>query len=241
LKKQKSSANVVPRLRKYLVRYFFVTEGSLCYTKTQKDREINKKHKVLVALSNIRGFYPSSNKVEIVDTNGNHFILKSSGEEIQRWVPVLESLFTHPSSPSSRSDPAILPFMEAPASTPRYLGFSPLHTASTPNFSVVLSEDDPNPLSALPFGTPKFIRQTPNGTRSLSQLPRSTTSLSDDDLIDDVEDDGSSSPDEAYCPTHATASLNSSLNLSWDDWDQIFNKFQEPAVLSHSVGASHSL
>lgn len=70
---------------KYIMRYFFINGSQLCYTKTKKDHDAHKSHKLLVDLTKVIALHVFPSKMEVVEEGGRHIVLKTSLEEIKRY------------------------------------------------------------------------------------------------------------------------------------------------------------
>lgn len=232
------AAIVVPKLYKYIVRYFFIAGDLLCYTKTKKERDSHKHHKVLVDLSHVAALHVSEPTLEIVDHGGNHFVLKGSNDDIHKWAPILagkimpkvESILTYPNaSPSpSRRAPATPPTSRAlPPSDSKPIPTSPPSPTSQPlpiplvsasSFPIPLTDNDP----PTPVLRASHMRKMPSfRTNSSLTFTLSTKQNPYRDVYGDDYKDVSPQLLQSY-------SVGTPIqNLGWDDWEAIFTKYQQ--------------
>ena len=61
----------------------------MCYTKTKKDRDIQKPYKVLVDLTDVVALHVFETKMEVVVEGGKHIVLKSNVSDVKRYCPSL--------------------------------------------------------------------------------------------------------------------------------------------------------
>jgi hypothetical protein len=244
---QDRAAIVVPKLYKYIVRYFFIMGDLLCYTKTKKERDTHK-HKVLVDLSYVAALHVSEPTLEIVDHTGNHFVLKGSNDDIHKWAPILagkimpkvESIRIP--APSSITPPPSLPRNAAapPTSSMRASHHHPTNNSTTTTTATTPPSPTSQPVAIPLVSSPSFpIALNDNGdpptpvlrASHMRKMPsfRTNSSLTftlstrQNPYRDVYNDEQNVNPQLLQSYSAGTPIQN----LGWDDWEAIFTKYQQ--------------
>lgn len=239
----------VPKLFKYIMRYFFISGDSLCYTKTKKERDTQKPYKVLVDLQDVVALHVFETKMEVVVEGGKHIVLKSSLNDIKRWVPALasrllpkmDSIVAHippplPLTDSAPSSPLSTPLSTPPSSppqTPYKSSHTPPPTMPRPNsngtatmFPFATTATTGEHPATPPYRAPHPMLNKLPSFRSQSSLSFTLTSKQRANWF------GPASLDDSHMRSTPHAPNSPVRELGWDDWENIFNKFQRNEDIS---------
>eukprot|EP00026_Physarum_polycephalum_P013767 Phypoly_transcript_14207.p1 GENE.Phypoly_transcript_14207~~Phypoly_transcript_14207.p1 ORF type:complete len:279 (+),score=48.38 Phypoly_transcript_14207:102-839(+) len=223
----------VPKLFKYIVRYFFITGDCLCYTKTKKDHDSHKPYKVLIDLTSVVALHVFDNKMEVVVDGGKHIVLKSRDEkDIKKWVPALAARLL-PKMDAIVIPAPILPLPPAPESphsphSPHTMHHSNSSTSIPTMFPfATTAEHPPTP----PYRAPHPMLHKLPSFRSQSSLSFTLTSKQRANWFG-----GAGSATANFEDTNYKASPHNPgspvRELGWDDWENIFNRFQRNEDIS---------
>lgn len=163
---------VLPKVYKYIVRYFFINGDHLCYTKTKKDYTANKPPKLLVDLTKVEALHVFETKMEVVEEGGRHIVLKTSLEEIKRWVPALAGHLPRIHALVALVEP---PRRDREDATPISPSLSP--TLISPSAPYPIPSSSPNPLRrAINTTNPNNTINRMNSLNTMTLFPLTSSS-----------------------------------------------------------------
>jgi len=239
----------VPKVWKYVTRYFFVIGNTLCYTRSKREVDKRQKYRIILTLSHIKDITFTNKKINIIMTSGQKVVLKGNPEDVTGWVtflmPFKENVTPKSNSLNTPHSPRVFPRRRETLT--KYP--SPSSSVSAPSLSLSSPANtvpqQSTSLSAIPTrGGPSTSSSVSSmsSASSFSSAVSSPTTTPRNELIDDRvpwRENGTLRPykphehSETYVPAHAHGKRGSkspctstgSLVSSWSmnniaEWDE---------------------